>query len=98
MIKGLCRICDNAGALNLLKKMQSSICKPNLVIYNTIIDSLCKDRRLKVALDLFSAMKSEGIKPDVVTYNALVRVLYSSGFRVDAKNMLAKTVGQQCCT
>ena len=27
VIKGLCRIGDNAGALNLLKKMQSGPCK-----------------------------------------------------------------------
>uniref|UniRef100_A0A803KMQ3 Pentatricopeptide repeat-containing protein n=1 Tax=Chenopodium quinoa TaxID=63459 RepID=A0A803KMQ3_CHEQI len=63
-------------------------CKPGIVIYNTIIDSLCKDRLLQQAINLFSAMKIEGIQPDVVTYTSLVRGFYNSGFREEAKDGL----------
>ncbi|KAL9234892.1 hypothetical protein vseg_009708 [Gypsophila vaccaria] len=90
MVKGLCRIGDNAGALNLLRKMksESSICKPNRVIYNTIIDSLCKDRMLTEAKNLFAVMISEGIEPDVFTYNSLIRGMFNLGCQEDATSML----------
>ncbi|KAK9675579.1 hypothetical protein RND81_11G016600 [Saponaria officinalis] len=42
MFKGLCRNGDNAGALRLLRNMESKApFKPNVVIYSTLIDSLC---------------------------------------------------------
>ncbi|KAH9627089.1 hypothetical protein KSS87_023777, partial [Heliosperma pusillum] len=52
MFKGLCKIGDNAGALHQLRQMNSnpSSCKPNLVIYSTLIDSLCKDKLISEAL------------------------------------------------
>uniref|UniRef100_A0A803KN41 Pentatricopeptide repeat-containing protein n=1 Tax=Chenopodium quinoa TaxID=63459 RepID=A0A803KN41_CHEQI len=91
IFKGLCSIGDNASALTLLKKMQSAAhCKPGLVIYNTIIDSLCKDRLLQQAMDLFSAMKTDGIQPNVVTYNSLIRGFYNSGCREEAKGVLTE--------
>uniref|UniRef100_A0A803KMX3 Pentatricopeptide repeat-containing protein n=1 Tax=Chenopodium quinoa TaxID=63459 RepID=A0A803KMX3_CHEQI len=65
-------------------------CKPNLVIYNTIINSLCKDSLLQQPMDLFSAMKTKGIQPDVVTYNTLVRGFYNSGCREEAKGVLTE--------
>uniref|UniRef100_A0A803KN50 Pentatricopeptide repeat-containing protein n=1 Tax=Chenopodium quinoa TaxID=63459 RepID=A0A803KN50_CHEQI len=91
IFKGLCRIGDNASALTLLTKMHSGgHCKPGLVIYNTIIDSLCKDSLLQQAMDLFSAIKTEGIQPDVVTYNSLIRGFYNSGCREEAKGVLTE--------
>ena len=65
-------------------------CKPALIIYNTIIDSLCKDRLLNDARDLFLAMKQRGIKPNVVTYTSLIRGLYNSGFQDEAEGMLTE--------
>uniref|UniRef100_A0A803KN83 Pentatricopeptide repeat-containing protein n=1 Tax=Chenopodium quinoa TaxID=63459 RepID=A0A803KN83_CHEQI len=82
---------DNASALTLLTKMHSAAhCKPNLVIYNTIIDSLCKDSLLQQAMDLFSAIKTDGIQPNVVTYTSLIRGLYNSGCREEAKAVLTE--------
>uniref|UniRef100_A0A6N2L8Q5 Pentatricopeptide repeat-containing protein n=1 Tax=Salix viminalis TaxID=40686 RepID=A0A6N2L8Q5_SALVM len=43
-------------------------CKPDVVTYNTIIDSLCKDRLVNDAMEFLSEMLDRGIQPDVVTY------------------------------
>ncbi|GAB2289775.1 hypothetical protein Dimus_024081 [Dionaea muscipula] len=68
----------------LFQKISSQGFRPNLftygalvkVIYNNIVDSLCKDKLLTEALDLFFEMKSKCIAPDEVTYRSLIR-----GFR-----------------
>ncbi|KAH9613851.1 hypothetical protein KSS87_019041 [Heliosperma pusillum] len=88
MFKGLCRSGDNAGALRLLRNMESrSPFKPNVVIYSTIIDSLSKDRLLPQALCLFHEMKAKSILPDVVTYTTLIQGLCSLGSWDDAKQL-----------
>ncbi|KAL2941228.1 hypothetical protein RDABS01_029578 [Bienertia sinuspersici] len=59
MFKGLCRTRNHTGALKLLRIMEShGHCMPNVVIYSTIIDCLCKDNLLGKALNLFSEMKT----------------------------------------
>lgn len=70
LIKGLCGVGNYANCLSLLVTMHSgfSLCKPNVVIYTTIIDSLCKDKLLPQAVNLFMDMKSKGTPPDVSTY------------------------------
>ncbi|KAL2941225.1 hypothetical protein RDABS01_029575 [Bienertia sinuspersici] len=91
MFKGLCRTRNHTGALKLLRKMESyGHCMPNVVIYNTIIDCLCKDNLLAKALNLFSEMKTKGIPPDVVTYTTLIRGMYILGQQRDAHQMLTE--------
>lgn len=46
MVKGLFKIGDNVGAFHLLSKTKGGICKPDAVIYSTIIDCLCQDKLL----------------------------------------------------
>ncbi|KNA06219.1 hypothetical protein SOVF_183070 isoform B, partial [Spinacia oleracea] len=96
MIKGLCRIGDNVGALSLLHKMQSEgLCKPNLLIYTTIIDSLCEKGLLKEGLDLFSEqakgvldeMIESKIAPNLKTYN-MVEMFCEDGSVDDAHTNL----------
>ncbi|XP_074279726.1 uncharacterized protein LOC141605004 [Silene latifolia] len=92
MVKGLCGIGDNAGALHLLRRMNShpNGCKPSIVIYNTLIDGLLKDKLVTEALNLFSVMKTEGIKPDVFTYNSMIRGMFNLGCKGEAKEMLVE--------
>ncbi|CDP18151.1 unnamed protein product [Coffea canephora] len=47
-------------------------CKPNVNVYNTIIDSFCKDKMVGEALALLQEMIEKGIPSDVVTYNCLI--------------------------
>uniref|UniRef100_A0A803KNU3 Pentatricopeptide repeat-containing protein n=1 Tax=Chenopodium quinoa TaxID=63459 RepID=A0A803KNU3_CHEQI len=73
MFKGLCRSGDNAGALKLLENMESyGHYMSDVVIYDTIIDSLCKDQLLPQALHLFKEMKVNGISPNVFTCTTLI--------------------------
>ncbi|KAK9692118.1 hypothetical protein RND81_09G242000 [Saponaria officinalis] len=91
MFKGLCRIGDNVGALRLLRNMESKApFKPNVVIYSTLIDSLCKDQLLPQALGLFKEMKANGILPNVVTCSTLIRGLCSLGQWDGAKDILSE--------
>ncbi|XP_074279736.1 uncharacterized protein LOC141605006 [Silene latifolia] len=92
MVKGLCGAGDNAGALDVLRRMNShpNGCKPNLVIYNTLIDGLSKDKLVTEALNLFSVMKTEGIKPDVFTYNSMIRGMFTLGRKGEAKEILVE--------
>jgi len=73
------KIVGNASVFWLLRQIQSGLCKPCIVIYNTIIDSLSKDKLLPQALKLFSEMKSDGTSPNIITYTALVLGLCGSG-------------------
>jgi pentatricopeptide repeat protein len=50
-----------------------------VVLYSTIIDSLCKDRLVTEALNMLSEMMSKGIQPDLVTYNSLIQGLCNFG-------------------
>ncbi|XP_039008313.1 pentatricopeptide repeat-containing protein At3g61520, mitochondrial-like [Hibiscus syriacus] len=43
------------------------------VVYNTLIDGLCKVERVEEALQLMEQMKStKGLAPDMVTYTCLI--------------------------
>ncbi|XP_047314669.1 pentatricopeptide repeat-containing protein At1g12775, mitochondrial-like [Impatiens glandulifera] len=89
-IKALCKSNNSKGAVELLNNMHNYGCKPNLVAYNTLIDSLCKDGFLDDAFILLSQMKSreeeEGIiTPDVITYTCLISGLCNVGRWDDAK-------------
>ncbi|KAK9673443.1 hypothetical protein RND81_12G168300 [Saponaria officinalis] len=89
MIKGLCSVGDNAGALRLLRRMnfRPSGCKPDLVMYSTLNDSLCNDTLLDEALTFFSVMKTA---PDVLTYTSIIRGLFNVCRKRDAKEMLGE--------
>nr|XP_043631015.1 pentatricopeptide repeat-containing protein At1g63330-like isoform X2 [Erigeron canadensis] len=80
MIRGLCKIGNHFKAIALLRLMDGRGFNNNLVAYNTIIDSLCKDMMIDDAFRLFDEMKfRRGIRPNVFTYNSLLYALSMSG-------------------
>ncbi|KAF5962202.1 hypothetical protein HYC85_003411 [Camellia sinensis] len=68
IINGLCRTGNTIRTVSLLRIMEQGSYKPDTVVCNSIIDSLCKDRMVDDALKLFSKMNEPGIRRDVVTY------------------------------
>ncbi|KAB1223322.1 hypothetical protein CJ030_MR2G001434 [Morella rubra] len=66
--------------------------KLDVVLYNTVIDSLCKDRLVTVALNLSFEMTSKGIHPELVTYNSLIHGLCNSGLWKEATKLLHEMV------
>ncbi|KAK1402352.1 putative pentatricopeptide repeat-containing protein, mitochondrial [Heracleum sosnowskyi] len=62
-------------AFMLFKYMEKKGCKPNVVTYSTIIDSLAKDSFVDDALGLLAEMGEKGIHPNVITYSSLIQGL-----------------------
>ncbi|XP_071732989.1 uncharacterized protein [Rutidosis leptorrhynchoides] len=89
MIKGLCKIGNNVTAIALFRLMNERGHKADVVAYNTIIDSLCKDKMIDDAFDLFKEMVfRKGILPDVITYNCLIHGLCNLGRLDEVCNIL----------
>ncbi|TXG60594.1 hypothetical protein EZV62_015167 [Acer yangbiense] len=70
------------------------ICKPNIVCYTSMIDSLCKDGFIEKANELFSEMMGSGISPNVVTYTSLIHGLCCGGKWDEAKDLIVEMVDQ----
>ena len=66
-------------AIGLLRKIEKRYFEPNVVFYNTIIDSLCKVRLVNKALNFIFEMMGKGIRPDIITYTCLIQGLCSFG-------------------
>lgn len=67
-------------------------CKPDVVIYNTIVDGFCKNRLVNNALELSDQMDRCGVKADLVTHNSLITSLCSFGRCNDADLLLKDMV------
>ncbi|KAH1086219.1 hypothetical protein AAZX31_07G096900 [Glycine max] len=72
LINGVCKIGETRAAIQLLRKIDGTLTEPDVVMYNTIIDCLCKHKLVPEACDLFSEMSVKGVSADVVTYNTLI--------------------------
>ncbi|KAL7608846.1 hypothetical protein Lser_V15G13647 [Lactuca serriola] len=94
-IKGLCRFGNNDTNVALLKLMEGRGCKPNVVTYSIIIDSLFKDKMVDDALNLFQEMVfHKGILPVVVTYTSLIHGLCNLCLWDDVSNLLKEMEDQ----
>jgi pentatricopeptide repeat protein len=54
IMNGLCKISKTSEAIGLFRKMKERNLELDVVLYSTIIDSLCKDRLVLDALTFFS--------------------------------------------
>ncbi|XP_071728844.1 pentatricopeptide repeat-containing protein At1g03540-like [Rutidosis leptorrhynchoides] len=89
MIKGLCKYGKNCTAIGLLRLMNERGHKADVIAYNTIIDSLCKDKMIDDAFELFNEMVfRKGILPTVITYTSLIYGLCSLGSWDEVCNIL----------
>ena len=61
IVKALFKIGESSADIRLLRKLEKGDFETNVVLYNTIIDSLCKDRLVTEALNFLSKMMSRGI-------------------------------------
>ncbi|KAH9293164.1 hypothetical protein KI387_041634, partial [Taxus chinensis] len=52
----------------------SGLLRPNVYIYNTLVNVYCKEGKLQKAFELFDEMKNNKIIPTVVTYTILICV------------------------
>jgi pentatricopeptide repeat protein len=53
LINGLFKVGETRAALQMLRQVDGKLVPPNVVMYNTIIDSMCKDKLAKEFLLMF---------------------------------------------
>ncbi|KAF5464355.1 hypothetical protein F2P56_014436 [Juglans regia] len=84
-------------AMKIFRDMSSSSkVPPNNVIYNILINSLCKKNEVELALSLMDEMKVKGVRPDVITYNAMFKGLREKNFLEKAFDLMDRMVEQAC--
>nr|XP_027076945.1 putative pentatricopeptide repeat-containing protein At1g12700, mitochondrial [Coffea arabica] len=93
VIRGLCQKGNTGTAIDFLRAMekQKRPCKPNAIIYSTIIDSLCKDKMVDEALALLQVYN---IVPDVITFSIVVDALCKEGHIEDADEIVQIMIQQ----
>jgi pentatricopeptide repeat protein len=57
--------------------------QPNTVIYNTLIDYLCKSRDASFAIELFDEMGEKCMPANVIIFNAMLKVVWVQFETVD---------------
>lgn len=67
LLDGLCKAGQTTVVLQLMR-----FNKPDLVMYNTILSCLCKNKLINDALSLYYEMIDKKINLDAVTYNTLI--------------------------
>ncbi|KAL8113054.1 hypothetical protein AgCh_020399 [Apium graveolens] len=76
LIKALCK---NGGTINaalqIFHEMPSHGCSPDSYTYGTLINGLCRLKRVSEAKELFAEMGTKGCLPSVVTYTSLIHGL-----------------------
>ncbi|RZC68542.1 hypothetical protein C5167_031815 [Papaver somniferum] len=71
-------------------------CKPNVVSYSAIIDSLCKGGLVDEALVVFSEMHRDlSVVPNVVVYTSLINGLCNSGRLIEVKRLFDDMVSRR---
>ncbi|KVI07443.1 Pentatricopeptide repeat-containing protein [Cynara cardunculus var. scolymus] len=97
MIYGMCKSGNTSDAIILLRKIDEEskrVRSPGIIVYSTIIDTLCKKGKVIHALNLFSEMIQKGVMPNVVTYMCLMQGLCGFGLREEANRLLDDMIGR----
>ncbi|KAK4738840.1 hypothetical protein R3W88_002537 [Solanum pinnatisectum] len=77
LIHAYCLAGNLDEAMKIFQNMSSAInVPPNTVIYNILIDTLCKSDKVEAAISLLGEMKDKGVRPNTKTYNALFKGLH----------------------
>ena len=75
LIRGFCKNSMVDEAFKFFKLMEQFKCDTNVVIYNTIVDGLFRERKVGIAHKVVKGMSKKGLdlNPNVVAYTTLVR-------------------------
>ncbi|GMI99008.1 hypothetical protein like AT3G61520 [Hibiscus trionum] len=97
LIHGYCLNGKLDAARKLFDDMSSTTkISPNTVIYNILIESLCKVNDVKVALSLMDDMKTKRVKPNTTTYNALFKGLKENHLLEEAFILMDSMIESGC--
>nr|XP_043630423.1 putative pentatricopeptide repeat-containing protein At1g12700, mitochondrial [Erigeron canadensis] len=92
MIEGLCKVGSHYAAIGLLRVLHHRRLKVDVVMYNFIFDSLCKDRGMidDVYHLLIEMFYHKVIPPNVHTYNSMIYGMSKLGYWDDVCLMLKR--------
>ncbi|KAK7856120.1 pentatricopeptide repeat-containing protein [Quercus suber] len=97
LIHAYCLIGKIDEGMKIFRDMGSaSKVPPNTVIYNILIDSLCKNDDVERALSLMDDMKVKGVKPNTTTYNAIFKGLRDKNLLEKAFELMDRMIEQAC--
>ncbi|KAL5752273.1 hypothetical protein ACOSP7_022457 [Xanthoceras sorbifolium] len=89
LMKGLCATNRIADGFKLLQAMKTGGMKPNVVIYNTLINALCKNGKLGIGRS--RSLMNEMEEPNDVTFNILISAYCKEENLVNALVLLEKS-------
>ncbi|XP_022855876.1 pentatricopeptide repeat-containing protein At3g61520, mitochondrial-like [Olea europaea var. sylvestris] len=97
LIHAYCVVGKIDDAMKIFGDMSSSSkVPPNTVIYNMLIDSLCKNNKEEAALSLMIDMKERGVRPNTTTFNAIFKGLRQRNWLDKALKMMDQMTEQAC--
>ncbi|GFY92487.1 hypothetical protein Acr_08g0008830 [Actinidia rufa] len=97
LIHVYCLVGNLDEAMGIYRDMSSGSRVPlNTVIYNILIDSLCKNGKVEIALSLMDAMKDNGVRPNTTTFNAMLKGLQEINWLEKAFELMNQMTEQAC--
>ncbi|KAH7863417.1 hypothetical protein Vadar_017204 [Vaccinium darrowii] len=97
LIHAYCLVGNLDEAMKIFTKMSSSSrVPPNTVIYNMLIDSLCKNNKVEVVVSLMDDMKGKGVRPNTNTFNAMLKGLQEINGLEKAFELMNQMTEQAC--
>ena len=66
-------------AMTVLDSMETYGCKPDLVHFNCVLDTLIKSERMEEAKGFYARMLESGLSPNVITHTIMISGLGKSG-------------------
>ncbi|GKB62624.1 putative pentatricopeptide repeat-containing protein [Tanacetum coccineum] len=79
---------NDASDVNDAVMLLRDIGSPSVIMYNNIVDSLCKNGRVNHAFGIYHEMTEKGVVSNNVTHMCLMKGLCGFGLRVQAKELL----------
>ncbi|GAB2271758.1 hypothetical protein Dimus_006588 [Dionaea muscipula] len=104
LIRAYCSVGDLEKAMKIFRDMNSSsVVPPNTIIYNTLIDSLCKTenslcktKNVEDALSLLDDMEVKHVRPSTNTFNSLFKGLQEMNQLDKAFELMDRMTAQAC--
>lgn len=96
MIYGLCEASLFGVAMEILDRMRSTSCIPNVVTYRILLCGCLSKRQLGRCKRILSMMIAEGCYPSPKIFNSLVHAYCKSGDYSYAYKLLKKMVKSEC--
>ncbi|KAF6173825.1 hypothetical protein GIB67_003826, partial [Kingdonia uniflora] len=72
-------------AAKVFHSMVNKDLKPNIIIYNILINGYCKTKNLDEAMQILEDMCNKGLAPNTITYSSLIEGLCKSTNLDEAK-------------